>query len=160
MPRWIEPLAWDSTGALYSLWSEGKSMWLARSLDSGASWRAWRVRQSAETLYYPYLIARGNGELAATWHSGFGDSVRVNVAHIAIDQRDNKSIHVVLAAPFAIRAFERDSLPTTRRDTGGEYVPLMFLSADALAVVTTIQDRAANVYGFTFRRFSLPKARE
>ena len=32
------------------LWSEGKSMWLARSLDNGASWRAWRVSQSRETL--------------------------------------------------------------------------------------------------------------
>jgi hypothetical protein len=154
MPRWVEPIAWDSAGALYSLWSEGKSMWLARSLDNGASWRAWRVSQSRETLYYPYLVARGKGELAATWHSGFGDSIKVNVAHIAIDQRDNKSIHIASASPFAIRAFERDSLPTTRRDTGGEYVPVMFLSPNTLAVVTTIQNPWAKLYGFTFRRFS------
>ena len=155
MPRWVEPVAWDSTGALYSLWSEGKSMWLARSLDNGGSWRAWRVGQSRETLYYPYLIARGKGKLAATWHSGFGDSVKVNVAYIAIDQRDNKSIHIASASPFAIRSFERDSLPTTRRDTGGEYAPVMFLSANTLAIVTTIQDPWAKLYGFTFRRFSL-----
>jgi hypothetical protein len=155
MPRWVEPVAWDSTGALFSLWSEGKSMWLARSLDNGASWRAWRVGQSTETLYYPYLIARAKGELAATWHSGFGDSIRVNVVHITIDQRDNKSIHIASASPFAIRAFERDSLPTTRRDTGGEYVPVIFLSADTLAVVTTIQNPWTKLYGFTFRRFSL-----
>ena len=31
IPRWVEPLAWGPDGALYSFWSEGQELWLARS---------------------------------------------------------------------------------------------------------------------------------
>ncbi len=65
-PRWVEPLAWDSTGALYSLWTNIKGIWPTRSLDSGATWKTWRVAEIDDLSYYPYLTARGQGLLAAT----------------------------------------------------------------------------------------------
>jgi hypothetical protein len=33
IPRWVEPLAWDATGALYLLWTDIRGVWLARSTD-------------------------------------------------------------------------------------------------------------------------------
>jgi hypothetical protein len=70
VPRWVEPLAWDGRGALYSFWTNFKGIWLARSTDQGATWTTWRLRESPEVEYFPYLVARGRGELAATWFSG------------------------------------------------------------------------------------------
>ena len=44
-PRWVEPLAWDADGALYSLWGCAKGLWLGvrrtkvRPGQVGTSWR-------------------------------------------------------------------------------------------------------------------------
>jgi hypothetical protein len=75
LPRWVEPLAWGSDGALYSLWTNLKGLWMARSRDKGETWKMWHVLASDELLYFPYLAAgpRPN-ELAGTWFSGKGDS--------------------------------------------------------------------------------------
>ena len=70
VPRWVEPLAWDSEGTLYSLWTDIKGIWLARSGDRGITWQQYRVADIEHLAYYPYLAARGSGELAATWFSG------------------------------------------------------------------------------------------
>ncbi len=155
LSRWVEPIAWDSQGVLYSLWSEGTSMWLARSADLGVAWTKWRVAQDSVPVYFPYLIARGNGDLAATWYSGLDEAVRVNVAHISYSEGSRRPL-ITQTVPFAIPSFVRnDSLPATHRDTAGEYVPIMFLAENRLAVVTTIQDRTSQRYGFTFRPFSI-----
>jgi hypothetical protein len=69
-PRWVEPVAWDESGALYYLWGTTKGLWLARSFDHGETWTNWHIVERDEVSYYPYLIARGRGELAATWSSG------------------------------------------------------------------------------------------
>ncbi len=45
-PRWVEPLAWDAAGRLYSLWTDKKGVRLARSDDGGATWT---TRTVAET---------------------------------------------------------------------------------------------------------------
>ena len=76
-PRWVEPVAWDAKGGLYLLWTEVSGVWLARSLDLGVTWQVWRIAESeGDALsYYPYLVARGPGELAATWFTGTGDSL-------------------------------------------------------------------------------------
>ena len=154
--RWVEPIAWDSTGALFSFWSEGTTLWLARSTDDGASWTRWPVVEGGATLYFPYLVARGKGELAATWFSGLRDSIRANAARILVDGVAEHSPRVMRADPFAFPAFSRsDTSASPVRDTAGEYVPILFLRDGRLAVVSTIQDRAQNRFGFTFRPYRI-----
>lgn len=57
-PRWVEPVAWDASGALYYLWGSQKGFWLARSLDQGETWGSWHIIDRDEVSYFPYLIAR------------------------------------------------------------------------------------------------------
>lgn len=153
--RWVEPVAWDSAGALYALSSEGVTLWLARSTDDGASWTRWPVVDDSTALYFPYLVARGDGELAATWHSGTGDSLRANVAYIRVDDRADAP-RVTRTDPIDVAAWRRGEgdAPATR-DPGGEYVPVVFLRDGRIAVVSPIQDPARDRWGFTFRPYAL-----
>lgn len=68
-------------GALYSLWTNLKGLWMARSRDRGESWKMWQVLGSDDVLYFPYLVAgpRPN-ELAGAWFSGKGDAMHAHVA--------------------------------------------------------------------------------
>jgi hypothetical protein len=67
LPRWVEPIAWDAKGALYSLWTEPSGVRLVRSLDFGKTWQQWPVVETKDpTAFFPYVIARGEGEVAAT----------------------------------------------------------------------------------------------
>jgi hypothetical protein len=36
-PRWVEPLAWDDEGVLYSLWTNRQGVWVAQSTDDGVT---------------------------------------------------------------------------------------------------------------------------
>jgi len=154
--RWVEPIAWDPAGALYALWSEGTVLWLGRSADDGVSWRRWPIVEDSATVYYPYLVARGSGELAATWFSGIGDALRANLALIEVPAGPEGSPRVARAQPFPFPAFHRgeaDSTPS--RDTAGEYIPIVLLRDGRLAIVTTIQDPANDRFGFTFRPYRI-----
>jgi hypothetical protein len=156
--RWVEPLAWDAGGALYALSSEGTTLWLARSTDRGASWTRWPLAQGDEQLYFPYLVARGRGELAATWFSSLGEPLRVNVAHVELGAGADAEPRVARADAFSIPVFgQPDAAGEVVRETAGEYVPVIFLGDDRLAVVTTIQDPSSNRWGFTFRPYSLER---
>ena len=165
--RWVEPLAWDDGGALYALSSEGTTLWLARSTDRGGSWTRWPIVEDDVQLFFPYLVARGRGELAATWFSSIGESLRVNLAHVQVGEDADVEPRVARAEGFAIPAFvDADELPPfvevgegggLVRDFAGEYVPVVFLSDDRLAVVTTIQDPSTDRWGFTFRPYSLER---
>jgi hypothetical protein len=99
--------------------------------------------------YFPYLVARGRGELAATWFSGAGDQLRWQVCEIQVDDHD-AGLHVGLSAPLTADTWKRSA---NTRDTGGEYVPVQFLNDGDLAVVTPIQNKAGNRWGFAFWRF-------
>jgi hypothetical protein len=151
IPRWVEPVAWDANGHLWLLWTEASGVWLARSTDRGESWKTWQVQAtSGDTLsYFPYLVARGRGELAATWFSGAGDQLRWQVCEIQVDDHD-AGLHVALSAPLTADTWKRSA---NTRDTGGEYVPVQFLNDGDLAVVTPIQNKAGNRWGFAFWRF-------
>jgi hypothetical protein len=48
VPRWVEPIAWDTRGRLFSLWSEGSQLRLGWSQDHGSLDRAgnWPLRGS------------------------------------------------------------------------------------------------------------------
>ncbi len=149
VPRWVEPIAWDAAGALFHLWSDGTDIRLARSLDQGASWREWTIWHGSEVAFFPYLVARGAGELAATWFSGSGDSMAAHVALLRAPDGDTEEPNVILAEPFQIDVW-REQEDVRVRDPGGEYLPIAFLSTGGLAVAAPIQDAPADRFGFSW----------
>lgn len=155
-PRWVEPIAWDASGALYYLWGTAKGIWLARSLDQGEVWTIWHLVKREEGSCFPYLIARGRGELAATWSSGADVTLQAHVARI--DVRDGKvPPRVIESQPFQTdtwsRPREQHPGDPAHRVTGGEYIAVTYLRAGGLGVVTTIQNPAENRFGFTWWKF-------
>ena len=151
LPRWVEPVAWDAEGTLYHLWSEGSDLWLGRSVDRGDTWESWVVVTGEGSLYFPYLTARGQGELAATWFSGFGENLMAHVALIAAKGGGQPSVKE--ADPFQIDTWVLDGDSPTR-DSGGEYIPVRFLSDGDLGVVAPIQNPRENRRGFAWYRVS------
>ncbi len=153
-PHWVEPLAWDDTGALYSFWADGRSLWLARSVDRGAQWTSWKVADAEATPYYPYLIARGHGDLAASWFSGKGDSLRAHVARFRVPA-DSGAPAVVIAPAFTIESLALAFFPNQKvePDPAGEYLALAFLKDGSLGLVAPLQHMAAKRLGFTWRRY-------
>jgi hypothetical protein len=151
VPRWVEPLAWDARGVLYSLWTNLKGVWLARSNDQGATWTTWRLAESPEVAYYPYLVARGAGELAATWFSGWTGTWEAHVARIDVDE-GGAPPRVVESPPFKPDSWRQNPTwpedPPTP-DPAGEYLAAAFLQSGGLVVVSPIQDKRENRYGFS-----------
>jgi ketosteroid isomerase-like protein len=152
VPRWVEPLAWDAGGALYSFWTNLKGIWLARSIDRGATWKTWRLRECPEIAYYPYLVARGRGELAATWFAGWTGTWHARVARIDVGEGEAPP-RMVESTPFRPDSWQRpnpqwpnDPPPP---DTAGEYLALTFLRKGGLAVVSPIQNMNEKRLGFS-----------
>jgi hypothetical protein len=152
-PRWVEPLAWDATGALYSFWAKDRDLWLGRSADRGATWTTWKVAEADSTPYFPYLIAHGRGDLAASWFSGHGDALRGNVARITV-MPDGTPPAVAVAAPFVPESWVLPEYGPSGRDPAGEYLPLVLLNDGSLGLVAPIQDVAARRVGFSWRRYT------
>jgi hypothetical protein len=155
-PRWVEPIAWDASGALYYLWGTAKGLWLSRSLDQGETWTNWHILERDEVSYYPYLIARGRGELAATWSSGKGDTLQAHVARINVSD-DKAPPQMIESQPFQTDTWSRVSEEhpgdPVRRVTAGEYIPVLFLREGGLGVVTTIQNGPEKRLGFKWWKF-------
>lgn len=156
-PRWVEPLAWDDDGALYSLWGSQKGLWLARSSDQSKTWTSWHIVDRDEVSYYPYLTARGHGELAATWFSGLRDDIRTHVARIKVTDTKTPP-EIIEAQPFQSEIWtwifpghEKDPVVHA---TGGEYVPVTFLRDGSLGVITPIQNQREKRLGFTWWKFA------
>jgi len=151
VPRWVEPLAWDDQGVLYSFWTNLKGIWLARSRDRGETWTTWRLRECPEVAYYPYLVARGRGELAATWFSGWTGTWQAHAAQIAVGE-DDAPPRMAEASGFKpdswVWSIPKDFPPV--RDPAGEYLPVLFLRSGGLAVVSPIQNKRENRVGFSF----------
>ena len=150
--RWVEPLAWDNAGNLYHVWTDSSGVHLARSSDQGVTWRRWQIATSGPRARFPYLTARGNGEIATTWWTGTNADLRGHVARIAIR---GDSPRVEVSEPLLVDAWLRkpaqDSVPP--RDTAGEYFAVTILENGELGVVTTIQNFLANRAGFTWWKF-------
>ena len=151
--RWVEPLAWDTAGNLYHLWTDTSGVHLARSADRGRTWRSSRIVSTGPRPHYPYLTARGNGELAATWYTGTDSDLRAHIAQITV--RDDSSL-VVMSEPFLVDAWKRQQPgDTTRhRDTAGEYFQVVFLKSGELGAATAVQDIPAKRTGFTWWKFT------
>lgn len=151
--RWVEPVAWDAAGNLYHLWSEGRELWIGRSMDRGETWERWQIARDGQRVMFPYLVAREEGELAATWYSGTGDGLRGNVAWIRFAREGPEGGEAPVmerSGPIAVNAWQRTG---DRRDTGGEYFPVTFLSDGGLGVVTTVQNPSSGEFGFTWWMF-------
>jgi hypothetical protein len=152
-PRWVEPLAWDHSGALYYFWTEKNGGWIGRSADEGRTWKTWHVLKSSEPLYFPYLNANDRGDLAMTWFSGSDESQRFHVGLLNFSKRGG-SPQLVESGPQEADIWNKGKTATDPpvRDTGGEYLPVIFLG-DNLAVVTPIQHANREHEGFAFWTF-------
>jgi hypothetical protein len=151
VPRWVEPVAWDARGALYSLWTNLKGVWLARSVDQGTTWTTWRLTESPEVAYFPYLVAHGDGELAATWFSGWTRSWQAHVARIDAGEGESPP-RMVESQPFKPDSWRQNrSWPEDPliRDTAGEYLAACFLRAGGLVVVSPIKNMREKRFGFS-----------
>lgn len=154
-PHWVEPLAWDSAGALYAVWAKDRDVWLGRSMDQGGTWTSWKIATPDSLPYYPYLIARGNGDLAASWLTGQGAALHATVARIRVSA-DTSAPVVTIAPPFQFESFSLPGFgPEGAREPAGEYLPLVFLTDSSLGIVTPLQNLAAGRMGFTWRRYHL-----
>jgi len=156
-PRWVEPVAFDAAGTLWAAWTDRGALHLARSTDLGAHWRDDAIAQGGATLYYPFLAARGDGDVAVSWFSGARDSLRVHVARVAAG-RGSDAPRVAESEAIAIDAFgltARHEDPATR-SSAGEYVGVAFLRDGSLALVTPVQNERGAKFGFTFWRFAAP----
>jgi hypothetical protein len=149
MPRWVEPIAWDAAGHLYYLWTDPSGVSLARSTGRGATWTTWKIAEGGALRYFPYLVARGKGELAATWFSGRKADIKVHVARI--DASGNRP-RLTMAPAITPDSWQFGQKPgeVRSRDTAGEYAPVAFLGDGRLAIVTTIQDDQQKRLGFSF----------
>jgi hypothetical protein len=156
----VEPFAFDGRGALHYLWSEGTRLVLGRSVDRGATWTSSGIVEGGERLFFPYLIARGSGELVASWAAWSTDSgvaaggeLRARVAWITF--RDDGPPEVLLAPPVRPAAWMASDTGPPVPDTAGEYFATAFLPDGGVAMVTPIQDQAASRMGFSFWRLVL-----
>jgi hypothetical protein len=152
-PRWVEPIAWDSKGSLYSLWTNFKGIWLAQSQDRGVTWKQQKIAEIDEVSYYPMLVGRGPGELAATWFSGAASSLHWHLCQIQFSS--DSSPLVLQSAPLQTESWNIGDEPdhAAVRTAAGEYVPTIFLRNGGLAVVTPIQNAREKRVGFTFWKF-------
>jgi hypothetical protein len=147
-PRWVEPVAWDSDGKLYSFWTNDHELWLAQSADRGETWKSWILGESKESAYFPYLVTHGRGELACSWFSARSTALQAHAGMIVIGS--DQTAHFVESSPFQIDAL---NLNGSDRDTAGEYLGITYLRDGGFAVVSPIENTKDRRYGFTWMRF-------
>ena len=155
VPRWVEPLAWDASGRLYLLWTQADGVHLACSTDQAATWQSWVVERPKDDdiPYYPNLIARGDGELAATWYFGAGTGVKWKAALIRVAKGHIAS--AIVSDPVSADAW----VPSTQetfpriRTSAGEYTGLAWGPNGSISAATPIQDADGHRFGFAYYRF-------
>ena len=156
VPRWVEPLAWGPNSEFYSLWTDIKGVWVARSADHGATWKFHKVADVDALSYYPDLAVRSSRELAATWVSGAGEALRWRACVIRFERGEDEPV-VALSEPLRIKSWSKVDAPDPIfvQTAAGEYLQPVFLEDGTLSVVTPIQDPKADRYGFTFWKFKI-----
>jgi hypothetical protein len=157
IPRWVEPLAWDTHGALYNLSTSIKGVWLYRSEDLGLHWRTWKIADVDELSYFPYLTVSKSGEIAATWFSGGGANLHWQACRIQMSEGGELSIRRSQLLTTDTWSWPDAHGNAPVRDTAGEYLPALFLRDGTLAVVTPIQNSRLKRYGFSFWTFQTNK---
>ena len=122
----------------------------------GSVWRhgyhQWRVSEIDALSFFPYLTAKGPGELAATWFSGAGEALEWHVARVEVGVREDlpRILQVSGLKTDSWILGSQSSVPV--RDTAGEYLSVLFLRNDDLAVVSPIQNPETKRYVFSFWR--------
>jgi hypothetical protein len=163
IPRWVEPIAWDARGVLYSLWTNPKGVWLGRSTDDARTWRTWRIATTS-SAFFPYLVARGSGQLAATWFAESVDASSVagsapmlwgHVTRVNVNDGDSEPF-LVGTSTLRLDAWQ-DTSP--KPDAAGEYLATAFLNDGSLVVVTPIQNVRKQRFGFSLWRITEPAHR-
>jgi hypothetical protein len=119
----------------------------------GVTWTAWWLRECPEVAYYAYLVARGRGELAATWFAGWTGTWHARVARIDVGESEAPP-RMVESAPFRPDSWQRPN-PKWPNDpplpnTAGEYLALTFLRQGGLAVVSPVKNHRERRFGFSF----------
>lgn len=141
LPRWADPVAFDTAGTLYTAWGENATLFLARSRDLGSTWDLAEVARGEGGAAYPHL--RGGpspGVLAVSWFELFSDHL---VAHVALVKGADTAAPRVRAGGF---------VPDTQGDTGGEYFQVAFLADGRLGFATPVQPGPSEgPAGFEFR---------
>ncbi|MGD1839970.1 MAG: sialidase family protein [Thermonemataceae bacterium] len=144
-PRWVEPLAWDDEGSLYTMWSEGKELVLGVSKDVGKSWKTHKIAEDKELVFFPYLNSSPTGRIACTWFSGHNERLVLYAAEILLT---NPTPTIVKTEPLQLSLWSKWEENT--RWTGGEYIAIKFLQNGNLAMVTPIYNPNTQRYGFTW----------
>lgn len=149
-PRWVEPLAWDAAGRLYSLWTDKNGVRLAHSDDRGATWTIRTVANTAAPAFFPYLTARGRGELAATWFTASTNEMK-DLQWFAARIDGGR---VAVSAPQSLESRRpREPNGPLFNDPAGEYLAVAFLRDGTVGIVTPIQNIPEGRGGFTWWRF-------
>jgi len=143
-PRWVEPIAWDTLGNLYALWSEGKALFIGSSADNGISWSTYKIATDEERIFFPYLTSSSNGQLACTWFTGFGERLSLHAAQITWSSEE-PTLSETVPIQLDIWLKREEHI----RWTGGEYIPIKFLQNGNLGMVTPIYHVDAQRFGFT-----------
>jgi DNA gyrase inhibitor GyrI len=124
-------------------------MHLGKSSDLGAGWESWEIATDKDMVFFPFMAASGAKELSATWFSAEG-GMGVRVARIGV-AADKPEVMLSELLRFDSWSQTEDGL---RRDTNGEYAPLLRLKSGQFAVVTPLQDPREDRLGFSFWRLS------
>lgn len=142
--RWVEPLAFDATGALYSAWTARDGVHIARSRDRGTSWSQTLV--FASNAFFPYAIATPAG-LALTWFTAATPALDDLRWHIAAYD----GAQVLEATPQRLDCTRKNDHGVVAQDTCGEYLMPVVLAGGRLGLAAPIQHEASG--GFTFWTF-------
>jgi hypothetical protein len=107
-----------------------------------------------DNAHFQYLVARGPGEVAATWFTGQENDLRWHAARIDFPARGLSKLAETVA--LDVDAWSGPDRPgdAATRTSAGESIAIAFLRDGSLAAVSPIQDPLEWRYGFTFWRFA------
>ena len=144
--NWVEPLAFDPSGDLFSVWTGNHGLHVARSHDRGDTWKQFLI--ATGDVFFPYAIATDPGTLVVTWFSASKPGLADLRWHIA--RVDGQDMSEPPSQPLPCKT--KDEHGAIVQDTCGEYLMPASLGGGRYGVATTIQhpNKDTVAGGFTF----------